>query len=365
MPLLRIDQYLPGFAPHDAIGNHTLQTRRVLREAGYLSEIWAEHILPPLGREAKPYMEDPCRPGEERVLLYQSSTSSPMAGWLRGRAEAGESLIGHYHNITPAQYFARWEPHLATAMEEARQELAMLAPHVDFSFADSGYNEAELVDVGYRQTLVCPLLVDLDEYHRPPDPATLDRLRRRRETSGAHWLFVGRVAPNKCQHDVVGAFAVYRRIFDPAARLTLVGGGTSVRYLRALESLVEELELGDSVELLNAVGDTELLAHWAVADVFVCLSEHEGFCVPILEAMELGVPVVAYPAAAVPETLSGSGVLVADKDPLTVAMAVEEACRPGPARDHLVKMGKQRAASFSLEKTSRQLLSGIQAYLAS
>jgi L-malate glycosyltransferase len=362
---MRIDQYLPGFAPHDAIGNHTLQTRRVLREAGYESDIWAEHILPPLGREARPYTEDPCRPGEERVLLYHSSTNSAMAGWLQARARAGETLISDYHNITPAQYFARWEPAIAQALVEARAELAMLAPHVDFSLADSGYNEAELVGVGYKQTLVCPLMVDLEEYHLPPDPGTLDRLRRRRETSGTQWLFVGRVAPNKCQHDVVGAFAVYRRVFDPAARLTLVGGGTSVHYLRALELLMGELELGDSVEVLNGLSDAELLAHWAVADVFVCLSEHEGFCVPILEAMELGIPVVAYPVAAVPETLGDAGVLVEDKDPLTVAMAVDEACRPGPARDHLVKAGKKRAASFSLDKTSRQLLSGIEAYLAS
>lgn len=362
---MRIDQYLPGFAPHDAIGNHTLQTRRVLREAGYESDIWAEFILPPLGREAKPYLEDPRRPGEERVLLYQSSTSSPMASWLQARAEEGEALIGHYHNITPAQYFARWEPAIANAMEDARRELAMLAPHIPFSFADSGYNAAELVDYGYKETVVCPLLVDLEEYHRPPDPTTLDRLRRRREQSGAHWLFVGRVAPNKCQHDVIGAFAVYRRVFDPGARLTLVGGATSPHYLRALERMVGELELGDSVEVLGGLSDAELLAHWAVTDVFVCLSEHEGFCVPLMEAMELGVPVVAYAAAAVPETLGGAGVLLDDKDPLTVATAVDELCRPGPARDHLVTAGWERAAVFSLANTSKQLLAGIEGYLAS
>ncbi len=135
-----------------------------------------------------------------------------------------------------------------------------------------------------------------------------------------------------------------------------------MQYLRALERLVDELELGESVEILNGVRDVELLAYWAVADVFVCLSEHEGFCVPVLEAMELGVPVVAYAAAAVPETLGGTGVLVEDKDPLTVAMAVDEVCRPGAWRDALVSAGKERAATFSLENTSKQLLSGIEAY---
>ena len=140
---------------------------------------------------------------------------------------------------------------------------------------------------------------------------------------------MGRVAPNKCQHDVVGAFAVYRRVFDPQAHLTLVGGGTSPNYLAAVHRLIGELDLGDSVEILSGVGDAELLAHWAVADVFVCMSEHEGFCVPILEAMELGVPVVAYGAAAVPETLGGAGIVLDDKDPLEVAKAVDRACRPG------------------------------------
>ena len=129
--------------------------------------------------------------------------------------------------------------------------------------------------------------------------------------------------------------------------------------------MVGELELGDSVEILSGLGGAELLAHWAVTDVFVCLSEHEGFCVPLMEAMELGVPVVAYAAAAVPETLGGAGVLLDDKDPLRVAEAVDKICRPGPARDSVVSAGRDRAAVFSLANTSKQLLAGIEGYLAS
>jgi L-malate glycosyltransferase len=361
---VRIDQYLPGFAPHDAISSHTLRARQVLRQAGYESDIWAENILAPLGSQASSYLSDDHRAGDGRLLLYHSSTSSAMGRWLATRAEAGEPLLGHYHNITPAHFFARWEPYIAGFMEEGRRELAMLAPHTAFSFADSSYNRDELVATGYRNTLVCPILLDLDEYHRPPDPATLDRLRRRRERSGAQWLFVGRVAPNKCQHDVVGAFAVYRRLFDPAARLTLVGGATSPRYLRALERLVAELSLGDSVEILAGVGDAELLAHWAVADVFVCLSEHEGFCVPVVEAMELGVPVVAFGAGAVPETVGGAGRVLDDKDPLGVAEAVSEVCQPGPVRARMVVEGRARAADFSLAATAKIFLAGLEQFVA-
>ncbi|HTV12981.1 MAG TPA: glycosyltransferase [Acidimicrobiales bacterium] len=356
---MRIDQYLPGFAPHDAIGNHTLQARRVLREAGYESDIWAEQIIAPLEQEARPYLEDSYKPGEDRVLLYHSSTSSPMALWLNERAKK-QSLLGHYHNITPATFFERWEVNIAEAMRSAREELAMLAPATSMSFADSAYNETELVELGYRSTLVCPILVDLEDYHLPPEPRTLDTLQSRREHSGSQWLFVGRMAPNKCQHEVVGAFAVYKRLFDPEARLTLIGGATSPGYNHAVHQLVHKLRLAESVEIvMGGLRDAELLAHWAVADVFVCLSEHEGFCVPLVEAMELGVPVVAYAATAVPETLGPAGLVLEDKDPLAVAMAVDQACRPGPARERLIEAGRQRAGDFSLENTSKQFLAGI------
>lgn len=360
---MRVDQYLPGFAPFDAIGSHALMARKILREAGYESDIWAEHILPPLQSEARPYTEDTHRPGEGKVLLFHTSTSSPMSAWIKSRAEAGELVLGDYHNITPGQYFERWEPAIAAVMHAARKELAMLAPYMAMSFADSAYNEAELRELGYQSTLVCPILFDLEDWHRPPDPATLERLRRRRERTGPHWLFVGRVAPNKCHHDVIAAFAVYRRVFEPTARLTLVGGGTSPHYLRALQRLVSELDLEGSVEILSGVAEPELLAHWAVADVFVCMSEHEGFCVPLVQAMELGVPVVAYGVTAVPETLAGAGLLVEDKDPLTVATAVDRAVRPGPERERMIEAGRQRALDFELSKTSKLFLSGIEANL--
>ncbi|HET9058761.1 MAG TPA: glycosyltransferase [Acidimicrobiales bacterium] len=350
---MRVDQYLPGFAPHDAIGNHTLTARRILRDAGYESDIWAEHILSPLETEARHYTQD--APGGDRVLLFHTSTSSAMSQWIKDRAVRGERVITDYHNITPGRYFLRWEPHIADAMEDARTELAMLAPFAQFSMADSAYNEAELRELGYVNTMVCNLLVDLEEYHRVPDKALLDRLPRR----GMRWLFVGRVAPNKCQHDVVGAFAVYRRLYDPYARLTLVGGATSPRYRLAIERLAGELELGDSLEMVGSVSDAELLAYWAAADVFVCMSEHEGFCVPVLEAMELGVPVVAYNSTAVPETLAGAGVLVDDKDPLTVANAVHDM-----DREALSAAGRKRAEHFSLQNTSKAFLEAVESFLA-
>jgi glycosyltransferase involved in cell wall biosynthesis len=361
---VRVDQVLPNFVAHDAIGNHTLQLRRSLRAAGIESDIYAEVIDGRLAGEARPWTECPTARRDDRVLLYHASTDSPMADWLVALSARGQRVLCDYHNITPAAYFTRWEPDAARSMERGRAELAQLAPHVELAVADSRFNEAELTAVGYRSTATCHLLVDLEEYHRPPDARTVERLRRARDRGRSHWLFVGRIAPNKCQHDVIGAFALYRKAFDPAARLTLVGGVTSARYLRALHQLAGDLELGSSLEVVSGIGFTELLAYYASADVFVCLSEHEGFCVPVLEAMELGLPVVAYAAAALPETVGTAATLLADKDPLEVACAVHGLLADDGRRLGQVKAGRERAAAFSLPRTSEHFVRTLSGAMA-
>jgi glycosyltransferase involved in cell wall biosynthesis len=358
---VRIDQYVPGFAKHDAIGNHSLQIRRLLRSSGIDSDIYAEWIDPRMAGEARPYAESRPRPGD--VALYHASTHSSMVEWFGSSAAGGVTVLSDYHNITPSSYFTRWEPAAAASMDLARVELEQLAPVVPLALADSGFNEAELVTAGYTRTLTASLLVDLDDYHRDPDPRALARLRRQQDQGGARWLFVGRVAPNKCQHDIIGAFAAYRRVFDPAAHLTLVGGATSVRYLRALRQMVTTLDLGDSVSIEENMAFPELLAHFATTDAFVCLSEHEGFCVPVLEAMELGVPVVAYAAAALPETMAGTGVLLDDKDPWTVACAVDELLGDGDRRQRLVDAARHRAGELSLPVASAHLLGALTGWL--
>ncbi|MBV9660405.1 MAG: glycosyltransferase [Acidimicrobiales bacterium] len=353
---MRIDQFVPSFVKHDAISSHVLQTRRALIEAGYQSRIYYEHIDRRLAGEAEPFDRCDPTPDPDRVILYQASTDSAMAAWLAEAARAGQRVAIYYHNITPSRYFARWEPRAARSMQTARGQLAELASSTGLALAASAYNEAELIELGYPQTSVCPLLIDLGDLHRPPDARALKRLRA---VTGPRWLFVGRVAPNKCQHDVIAAFALYRRLYSPSARLSLVGAVTAPRYLRALEALVEELELGDSVDFVDSAPFPELLAHMHAADVFVCMSEHEGFCVPVIEAMELGLPVVAYGAAAVPETVGPAGMLVADKDPLAVAGSVHALLSSDRTRRETIDAGRDRAGRFALDRTSARLLSEL------
>jgi glycosyltransferase involved in cell wall biosynthesis len=353
---VRIDQFVPSFVKHDAISNHVLQSRRALLAAGYESAIFYEHCDRRLVGEASPFEQ--CDPGADpdRLILYHASTDSEMAGWLLESAAAGQAVAISYHNITPSRYFARWEPRAAKSMQTARVQLAELAPVTCLALADSAYNAAELDELGYRRTAVTHLMLDLADYHRPPDAKTLSRLGA---LGGPRWVFIGRIAPNKCQHDVMAAFAVYRRLYAPGARLSLVGAVTSPRYRRALEAMAAELELGDSVEFVDSAPFPELLAHLRAADVFVCLSEHEGFCVPIVEAMELGVPVVGFAAAAVPETIGDAGLVLPDKDPLAVAASVHALLVDERLRNQLIQAGRERAGEFAMERTAPRLVAEL------
>jgi len=324
-----------------------LQLRTLLRRIGFQSDIWFEHLDPRLAGEARPYTECDPAADPQRLILYHASTHTDMNAWLVAAASAGQRVVVDYHNMTPAEYFAPWQPRAAISMQDGRRQLAELAPHVVAAVADSDYNAAELAHIGMAGAATCPILLDLDEYHRPPD-------RRLEAGLAGHprWLFVGRVAPNKCQHDVIAAFAAYRKLYAPESRLAIVGGITSARYQEALDDLVEDLGVADSVEFPESAPFPELLAHYGRADVFVCLSEHEGFCVPVIEAMELGVPVVAYAAAAVPETVAGAGVLLADKDPLAVAVAVHDLLSDPDRRAALIGAGRARAGDFALPATA-------------
>ena len=357
-----IHQFLPTFASRDAIGTHALHVRRILRGMGLESEIFAEGIPRPGRRHAHPYRTFGRRPGAAQTwLLYQLSTGSAVADFVRSRPEP---KLVNYHNVTTAALFAPWEPHVAVECTEGRRQLQEMAGEVELAIAVSAYNETELRQAGYRETAVAPVLVDLERADVDADGDTLARLEQGKRRGGVDWLFVGRVAPHKCQHDVVRALAAYRRLYDPAARLHLVGGAGSGAYVGMLERYVAALGLGGAVTLPGSVSAAVLRAYFRSADVFVCLSEHEGFCVPIVEAMRLSVPVVAFGSTAVPETVAGAGVVLEAKDPVTVAAAVSRVLGDSPLRADLVSAGVRRAGDFSLATSSRRFTEVIAEFLA-
>lgn len=351
-----LHQFVPNFAAGDAIGVHVRLTQAALRSAGWESEIFyddAQAAVKKLGRHFSTWDRAVDGRNGDAWVLFQLSTGSRMTPFL---LDADVPFGVYFHNVTPPLFFERWEPGAAENMRQALAEVRRIAPMARFAIGQSTFSRADLDEAGFSPTAVSPVLLDPKELAGSPNERLLQRLRKETAGGGARWLFIGRAAPNKCQHDVIASFAAYREVYDSRARLTLVGGRTSNVYYRSLELLADELGVGGAVEFTDSISHEEKLACYRAADVFVILSEHEGFNVPVVEAMHFGIPVVAFAATAVPETVRDAGVLLSTKDPLVVATAVDRVLQDDALRDELVAAGRTRADDLSLERTSRQLL---------
>jgi glycosyltransferase involved in cell wall biosynthesis len=357
-PPVAVHQFVPTLNPHDATGTHTLLLRDILRGAGWRSEIFAEAIHDDLAAEAYKHWMYPDHAAEGDVHIYQFSTSSAVAGFLADRAEP---LIVDFHNFTAPELFAGWEPHTEARAARAHGELTLLAKRAELGMADSHFNELDLRRAGYRRTTVIPVLVDYARVGAGavPDRRVAAELAEVKEGGGADILFVGRIVPSKGQHELVKALWAYRRLYDPAARLHLVGGTSSFAYLKALRGFVHDLGLAEAVRITGEVSDAALRAHFAAADVYLSLSAHEGFGVPLIEAMAAGVPVVARSLGAVAETVGDSALLLAADDPSYVAAAVWRACTDVPLRQRLIDAGRRRVPMLSVDAVAPQVVAAV------
>ena len=306
-----VHQIINHLAANDAIGHDTLTIQARLRAQGHPSEIFALHTGPGLAGRARPLGRYPEIAGEKNVIIWHFSIGTEAASLV---ADLAEPVIMRYHNITPAHYFSGVNPITEMECRLGRDQLAEASAFVSLAIGDSAYNEAELKELGFRATARCPILLDLEAYQ--PQPAT-PRLARFCD-GGPNILHVGRIVPQKRYEDLIKAFYLLQRI-HPTARLLLAGQDAGMEiYRQALEDLTASLSL-DRVFFLGQVAQQELLALYTLADAYLCLSEHEGFCVPLVEAMAVGLPVVAREAAAVAETLGPAGLLLSDPSPAQTA----------------------------------------------
>jgi glycosyltransferase involved in cell wall biosynthesis len=350
--LRALHQFVPTFES-GAVGTHTIELQRLAREdLGVDSEIFSEFVKPPLAGKAHHFRDYGKRlaASKEDVLVYQMAIGSNVADFVAQRTEA---LVVNHHNLTPAWFTEPWAPGVSYGTSWGEAQLRELAPRTALGVAVSAFNQRDLVTAGYCRTAVVPVLVDYDGMRAEADDELESRLRAAKEDGGADWLFAGRISPHKCQHDLIKAFAVYRRVYDPAARLWLVGASSADRYVEALEQFVAEIGLQDAVTITGRVSPAVLETHYRTADAFVCLSEHEGFCTPLIEAMGHDLPVVAFASSAIPETLGWppAGLLLRDKSPAAVAAAVHRAVTDRLVRSALVDAGRERAEHFSLANT--------------
>lgn len=350
-----VHQFLPALLPGDACGIHALEAQAALHQAGFESELFCEAVHAQMEGRGRHFSEFPAF-AKGSIMIYHLATGSVLADFVNARPEP---LVVDYHNLTPAEFFRRWDVTVANAVSWGRAQLAMLAPRAAIGLADSAYNEAELIELDYQRTEVVPILLDVNASAVEADPDRRRSLEEEREAGGADLLFVGRLAPNKAQEDLVKALVMYRRAYDPQARLRLVGRPATETYDSALRRFIAELHLEDAVTIVGGISDGELAAYYETADALVVLSEHEGFNTPLVEAMRHRLPIVAFRSAAVPETLGGGGLLLDDKSPGTVAAAVHRVVSDPSLRRGLVAAGQRRLADFDLARSRRRLVDSL------
>jgi len=344
---MEVHQFATSLSYGDAISDEMIEIRKVLREKGYRSEIFTRFFDTRMAGQRRDYREYKRLSSPGNVVIFHFSIGSPVSK-LFFRVPDKKIMI--YHNITPHKFFVDSHRILARECYKGRLEIKLFVDKVDLALGDSEFNRRELEAAGYSRTGVLPILLDLSKFDEPGDPVTRHLCADGKTTI----LFVGRVIPNKKFEDIIKTYYFYNKYFNSDSRLILAGDYSGMeRYFSPLQKLVKELSLVD-VHFTGHVEFPELLAYYNVADVYVSLSEHEGFGVPVLEAFYKKIPVLGYKAGAVEETMNGGGVLLLQKDFFRIAALI----------DALIKNKKMRQAVIdgqlkALEKFSRQNVSRI------
>jgi len=340
---MRVVQLLPTISFGDAVSNDALALEKVIADMGYETGIYADIIGKrlPAGAARKTRKLTGLR--SDDVIIYHKSTGTDL-DYRLDRFRCRKMMI--YHNITPPEFFSPYNGEAAALTAYGYEGLAHLKHRVDFCLADSEYNKRELVMRGFTCPIeVRPILIPFSDYDKAPDSAAMERFGDGR----TNILFVGRIAPNKRQEDLIRAFYFYKKT-DPTARLILAGSDAGFgNYSDRLKAYAKALGLEDVV-FTGKISFPEILACYRTASVFLCMSAHEGFCVPLAEAMHFDVPVIALDTTAIAGTLGGSGFLINDSDPLFVSGVIERVVKDGELRQQLINGQRERLADFSYDK---------------
>lgn len=346
MSKLILNQITIGATPGDAITDQAFLIRAWLREKGFVSDIYAEFIHPALEKEVRSALT--YRPARnERQLIYHHSIGSAVAERLM---ELSVKLILVYHNITPPEFFSSVNPALAQELIKGQQQLQALKAHTPLALAVSAYNELDLKAANFAQTAVLPLALDESRYQLPNDAELVARFKH----SGPLLLFVGRLVPNKKQEDLIKLLYYYRRI-EPTAQLILLGEKWLAEYVPWLEDFAHDLGVGGAVHFTGHVSQQEMVTYYRIADLYVSMSEHEGFGKPLIESMYLDLPVLAYAAAGVPYTLGRAGVSIHYKEYEAIAELVHLLVTDKALRVRILAGQRRRIQDFLEQRVQQQL----------
>jgi L-malate glycosyltransferase len=357
MSIRAIHQIMTGFLYGDALGNQAAHIRELLRSWGYRSQVYAQyrdHRLEDPGLDYRRYRDDP-----DDVILFHYSIGSPVTGFVRSLSA---QIVPYYHNVTPAGFLRGYNEPLADYLEQGRRELATFKDAA-LAVAVSEYNRLEMLEAGFEHVEVVPCFLTFDALRASADSSAGQAVTARYDDGAVNLLFVGRLVPNKRQDDLIRAFSAYHNLITPHSRLLLVGSEVNAPgYRLELEAMAGARNLTEHVHVVGAVGPGQGFGgYYRAADLFLCLSEHEGFGIPLIEAMAFDLPVIAYRSTGVPDTLGGSGVLVNTKRYDLIAELIDLLIRDRTLRQKVIKGQHHRLEELAPDQVADRLYTCIQA----
>lgn len=355
---MKIIQLLTTMSYGDAVSNDVLALYETMRRNGYETAIYAENIDSRLRSGLVKHIKKMPKLNKDDTIIYHLSTGTEL-NFKLPKYNGRKILI--YHNITPCDFFADYNAAAWKLCAKGQDGLRFLADKVDYCIADSQYNKEDMIKAGYKCKIeVLPILIPFSDYEKKPSEKIL---RRYKDDDYVNILFTGRIAPNKKQEDVIRAFYMYQKYYNAKARLFIVGSYNGMEsYYYKLKNYVNELKL-DNVYFTGHIKFDEILSYYSIADLFLCMSEHEGFCVPLIEAMKFDVPIVAYNSSAIGGTLGGAGVLLEGKDPLEVAGMIHYIMSRPKLQDSIKEEQQKRLEDFAHDKIEQQFLQYLSDFL--
>lgn len=357
---MRIVQVLTTLSFGDAVGNDTLALQSVLDDMGYKSSIYAENIDKRLNKVNVKHIKEIGKINSDDLIIYHLSTGTDLNLWIK---EQKCRKIMIYHNITPPHFFSDYNRGSELLCTEGYEQVKALTNTFDAVYADSEYNKQELIKMGYKcEIKVLPILIPFEDYEKKPNQKVV---RKYGSEDCVNIVFVGRIAPNKKQENVIKAFYEYHKNYNSNSKLFLVGSYSGLEnYHQRLVDYYDSLGLTQNdIVFPGHIKFDEILAYYSVADVFLCMSEHEGFCVPLVEAMCFDIPIIAKDTSAIGYTLGESGVLLGENSSLEYAGMIHYLMTNKEFRDEIVMRQRERLKDFSNKKVIEKFKSYLKEFL--
>lgn len=348
---VKIVQIVGSLNYGDAVGNDVMAIKKALSEDGYMTAIFASAIDKRVSDELVFYLEQLPRLDEKDIVIYHFGSADRSYEIIR---DLKCKKILRYHNVTPPDFFANYDKYSEKNTRNGLKQIRDMKDFFDYGMVDSEFNKMDLIKMGHTYPIdVVPILIPFVDYKKPPTKEVVEKYRK---DGYINIIFVGRIVPNKKDEDIIRCFQEYKKNYNEKSRLILVGNyAGQEKYYNELQEIIKKDSM-DDVVMTGHISFADLLAYYTVADLFLCLSEHEGFCVPLIEAMLFGVPIIAYKKAAVPETLGKGGLLLESKEPKVVAKAMDDLLSNKDMREIYQKNAKNIIEQLQYETVKKQII---------